>query len=546
MNVQQHASMVFINGKVYTANDNQPIAEAVAISGDRIIGLGTSEYILKHFRSNDTIDLLGKTVVPGLIDAHAHIVGLGNALQNLNLVGTTSAEQIAEMVQKKVSETQSDWIFGRGWDQNDWNIQNFPAHELLDKVSGNKNVVLTRVDGHAVWLNQNVLLKAGITSATKDPDGGKILRDGNGNPTGILIDNAMDIIEKIIPEKSETEIEQSLLLAVNECAKLGLTEVHDMGVDLKTINIYKKLADEGKLPLRIYAAISYPSTDMGKTTRETWDYYLKNGVEINYKDRVTVRAVKLYMDGALGSRGAALIEPYSDDKQNRGLTVMSESEVAKICEEALQHGFQVCTHAIGDRGNHIVLNAYENALKNYKGNSPRFRIEHVQVLEPNDIPRFKELKVIPSMQPTHATSDMYWAEERLGSERVKYAYAWRSILNTKMLIAGGSDFPVESPNPLYGFFAACTRADRNNYPESGWYGSQKMTREEALKAFTFWAADAAFEEDWKGTIEGGKIADFTILSKDIMTIPQKEILDTEVEMTIVGGKVAYRKQVQPN
>jgi len=539
--VQEYATTVYINGKIYTCSDQQPTAEAIAVSGSKIIGVGSTEYILAHFKSQDTFNLQGKTVVPGLIDAHAHILGLGNALQNLNLVGTTSAEQIAEMVQKKVSETESDWIFGRGWDQNDWSDKDFPSHDILDKVSGNKFVILTRVDGHAVWVNKKVLETAGITFATPDPEGGLIVRDGSVNPTGILIDNATSLIDKIIPQKTEKEIEESILLAANECVKYGLTEVHDMGVDLKTIKAYFNLIRENKLPLRIYAAIE-PFDDYIRMQRSaTWNAIIPRGPVVNFGDRLTIRAIKLYVDGALGSRGAALVEPYSDDKQNRGLTMMSEDSIETVCREALKHGFQVCTHAIGDRGNHIVLDAYEKVLKDWKGVSPRFRVEHVQVLEPNDIPRFRELKVIPSMQPTHATSDMYWAEDRLGSERVKYAYAWRSILNTKMLIAGGSDFPVESPNPLLGFFAACTRADKNNYPESGWYGSQKMSREEALKAFTFWAADAAFEEDWKGTIEEGKVADFTILSKDIMQVPQKEILDTVVEFTIVGGKIVYQK-----
>ncbi|MBM4165362.1 MAG: amidohydrolase [Ignavibacteria bacterium] len=541
MNVQQHASIVFINGNVYTCNDKQPTAEAIAISGNNIIGVGTNEYILKHYRTNDTLDLQGKTIVPGLIDAHAHILGLGNALQILNLVGTTSAEQVADIVQKKISETESDWIFGRGWDQNDWSEKSFPSHHILDEVSGKKFVVLTRIDGHAIWVNNNVLELSGISKSTVIPEGGNIVKDENGNPTGVFIDNAINLVEKIIPEKSDDEIQNTILLAVNECVKLGLTEVHDMGVDLKVLKAYESLIKNDALPLRIYAAISHPQDSLNNEQKEMWDSFFYYGPLINYHDRLTVRAIKIYADGALGSRGAALIESYSDDKTNRGLTMLSEKNIEEICSTALQKGFQVCTHAIGDRGNHIVLNAYENVLKNYKGNPPRFRIEHAQVLEPSDIPRFRKLKVIPSMQPTHATSDMYWAEERLGSERVKFAYAWRSILNTKMLIAGGSDFPVESPNPILGFFAACTRAAQNNYPENGWYGSQKMTRDEALKAFTFWAADAAFEEDWKGTIEGGKVADFTILSKDIMRVPQKEILDAEVEMTIVGGKVVYRK-----
>lgn len=536
-NVQPYASVIYINGKIYTCDEHNSIAEAIAIQGTRIIGVGKTSDILSHFKTSDTLDLMGKTVMPGFIDAHGHMLGLGDALQRLNLVGTTSLSQVIEMVKEKVQQKNA-WVFGRGWDQNDWEVKEFPNHEMLDEIAGAKFIILRRIDGHATWVNQNVMNLAKITRDTPDPDGGKILRDANGNPTGILLDNAENLIQAVVPERTQGEIEHSLFLAANECAKYGLTEVHDMGVDLKILNAYERLISADSLPIRIYAAID--------GVGETWDFFLQNGSVVDYKDKISIRAVKLYMDGALGSRGAALIAPYSDDPMNRGLTYMSEDSLKKICENAIAKGFQVCTHAIGDRANHIVLSAYEKVLKN-NSSDVSFRVEHCQILDTNDISRFHQLGVIPSMQPTHATSDRWWAEQRLGSERIKGAYAWKSLLNAHSVIPTGSDFPVESPNPLWGFFAAVTRAGNDNYPENGWYGNQKMSREEAAKAFTIWGAYASFQENWKGTIEKGKVADLTIFSKDIMQIPQKEILDADVEFTIVGGKVVYnRNKVQLN
>ncbi|MBM2840307.1 MAG: Amidohydrolase 3, partial [Bacteroidetes bacterium] len=360
------------------------------------------------------------------------------------------------------------------------------------------------------------------------------VRDGGGKPTGVFVDNAVDLIDAVIPQPSEEERTEAIQKAVEECVKVGLTGIHDMGVDLQLINIYKKLIGQKQFPFRVYAAIG--------GVGETWDHYLKVGPEIEGNDgRLTVRALKLYSDGALGSRGAALIEPYSDEPSNRGLTLTSSDQMKSAGLQALEKGFQVCTHAIGDRGNNIALNGYAEVLKSNraKAKDARFRIEHAQVLEPNDIPRFRQLGVIPSMQPTHCTSDMYWAKDRLGPQRVKGAYAWRSLLNQGSIIPAGSDFPVESPNPLWGFYAAITRQDQGGWPEGGWYPDQRMTREEALKAFTIWAAYASFEEQAKGTIEIGKGADFTILSDDIMTIDPKKILDTHVDMTIVAGEVVY-------
>ncbi|MBA4311218.1 MAG: amidohydrolase [Chlorobiaceae bacterium] len=528
---------LLINGNIYTCDSKNSIVDAIAIQGTMIVGVGKSDKLSEVFFARQVIDLKGKTVLPGLVDGHAHILGEGGKLENLDLSGTTSTEQIVMMVAERIKNSKKgDWILGRGWDQNSWQIKEFPKKEILDKVSSDNPVFLRRVDGHAAWANTKALQLAGIDASTKDTSGGKIVRDKNGTPTGILVDNAIEFVNKIIPPLSNEDIERRLVLAMNECASLGLTEVHDMGVDEKTIQIYKKLIDEGRCPIRIYAAIDYPG--------DTWNQFLKSGPLIAYKDgMLTVRAVKLYMDGALGSRGAAFFEEYTDDPGNRGLTLMSEKEMETVCRNALEKGFQVCTHAIGDRANSITLDIYGKAiaLKKDRQNQERWRVEHVQVLSPNDIQRFKKLNVLPSMQPTHATSDMEWAENRIGPDRIHGAYAWRSILNTGAEIISGSDFPVESVNPFYGLYSAVTRQDQNGVPQGGWYPEQKMSRVEALNSFTRWAAYGAFQENSKGTIETGKWADFTIIDRDIIRCNENEIYSTKVEMTIVGGKIVYKK-----
>jgi len=560
----KQADMILHHGKIYTMDSKNTIGEAIAIRDGKVLAVGTNDDILKKYKSDKMIDLQGRAVFPGFIDAHAHLLGLAVKLSTLDFEGTASIEQIAAMVAEKAKQMKpGEWILGRGWDQNRWQIKQFPSHEVLDASAPDNPVYLIRVDGHAVWVNKKVLDIAGVTKEAREPQGGKIVRDKNGEPTGVLIDAAIDLVEKFRPGMSDEQKEQALKLAIQECIKYGLTEVHDMGIDTSTIKVYKKMIDTKQFPIRVYGMISGPG--------KAWDYYLQHGKEIYsgnaYHDggpRLTIGGVKLYADGALGSRGAALIEPYSDDSGNRGLTQMSEDEIYRTTLQAIDKGFQVCTHAIGDRGNHIVLNAYEKALKEKPRNDYRLRIEHAQVLAPDDIPRFKQLGVLPSMQPTHCTSDMYWAEARLGLERVKGAYAWRSLLKAGTIIPGGSDFPVESANPLLGIYAAVTRQDRNGLPRNwvdvaqyfqfspegldtaqfngGWYPQEKMTKEEALKAFTTWAAYAAFEENIKGSLEEGKLADLVVLSQDIMTIEPKEILNTSVVMTIVGGEIVYQSE----
>jgi len=562
----QQADMLILNAKVYTVDAQNSTAEAIAIQGNKIAAVGTTEELRRRYTSENIFDAEGKTVVPGFIDSHGHVSALGSSLTELNLVGTTSVEQIAEMVAKKAAvAAPGQWIRGRGWDQNLWPSRTkerpFPNASMLDKSSPNNPVVLFRVDGHAVWLNSRALsIVEGASrsgSMLADTEGGKIIRDPGGKPTGIFIDNAVGVVMKYVPAYSNEEIQHSISLALHECLTFGLTSVQDMWVDEEDYSAYNILLKNDELPIRVYAAIGGDG--------DLWQKFLMSGPLIDSRRHLfTVRAIKMYVDGALGSRGAALIEPYNDDPGNRGLTVNSFEEIRMVTSEALAHGFQVCTHAIGDRGNNIVLNAYEQAMQQNprRARDARLRIEHAQVLDPADIPRFKKLGVIPSMQPTHCTSDMEWAEARLGSARIRGAYAWRSLLDDGNIIPGGSDFPVESPNPLLGIYAAITRQDLNGIPHSaddvahlfqlssegirdssvftdGWYASQRMTRVEALRAFTIWGAYAEFGENEKGSIEKGKLADIVVLSKDIMTIPPIEIPSASVVATIVGGKIKY-------
>jgi predicted amidohydrolase YtcJ len=534
---RHRATMLLTNGKIYTLDPNNSVASAIAIEGNRIVGIGTDEELLGRFGQVRTLDLQGRTVLPGLIDGHAHMYGLGELMQSVVLVGIGSPGEAVERVRERVRATPKGfWIYGRGWDQNLWVNKDFPTASQLDSVSPDHPVVLIRIDGHAIWVNSKAMAIAGVSRETKDPPGGKIVRYPDGKPTGVFIDNARDIIENKVPLPKPEEIEESILHAARECVKYGLTEVYDMGIDSVEIDIYKKLADQNKLPLRIYAAIGAPSL--------TWDSWKSREPLVGYGGGMfTLRAMKMYVDGALGSRGAALVEEYSDDPGNRGLTI-NDDQLEPQIKIAVERGYQPCVHAIGDRGNHIVLDVYEKILKSRPVSDVRPRIEHAQVLLPDDIQRFKVLNILPSMQPVHATSDMPWAESRLGPRRILSAYAWRAILNTGSIIIGGSDFPNDGMNPLWGIYAAITRTDHEGNPRGGWYPDQCMSREEALRAYTQWAAFGGFEEKVKGTLEVGKLADLTVLSKDIMKIQPAEILSTSVDLTMVNGKVVYERAGQ--
>jgi predicted amidohydrolase YtcJ len=563
--VPEPADVLYVNGRIYTMDEKMNVAEALATRGGRIVAIGAQNDLQGIVRAKQVVDLGGMTVLPGFIDAHAHLMSLGVAKLTVDLVGVRSETAVAGLVEQRIRKSEpGQWVRGRGWDQNLWSTKRFPTHQILDKIAPNNPVYLVRIDGHAAWINKKALEIAGISSQTPDIVGGQIVRDASGNPTGLFVDNAMGLVNKFLPPPSVKESEEAIKLAIGEFLQYGIVCMDDMGVDSKDIEVYKNLIDRKEFPFRVYAAIDGPG--------DTWDQYTKKtatnpakGPLIGYGDnRLWVRTIKLYVDGALGSRGAALLEPYSDDAGNRGLTVTDEKSLIQVVEEALNNGFQVCTHAIGDRANSIILNVYEAALKNHPGADPRLRVEHAQVVSLDDIPRFKQLGVIPSMQPTHCTSDMYWAEARLGATRILGAYAWRSLLNTGVIIPGGSDSPVENPNPILGIYAAVTRQDLEGRPgnaqdvrsffqlssegvrdsaafENGWYASQTMTREEAVRAYTNWAAFAAFQERLLGSLEKGKLADFVILSKDIMKIAPNEIPTTVVEKTIVGGTLVYAR-----
>lgn len=530
------ADLVLVNGKVYTVSADNAIAEAVAVRGGRIFAVGGNAEIRRLAGPETrTIDLSGKTVIPGLIDAHGHIPGLAQSLATLDLVGTSSYEKIIEKVAEWARSLKAgEWVIGRGWDQNDWPEKAFPHHAALSAVTKDNPVFLSRVDGHACFVNAKALELAGVTSSTRDPDGGRTIRDKEGNPTGVFIDAAQGLVSRLVPEASGDTRKKQLLAAAGECLALGLTSVHDAGVSSGDIELYKQLIESGEWKLRVYAMLR-------GADGASLDKYFASGPLIGYGgDRLTVRSIKCMADGALGSRGAALLDDYSDEPGNRGLMVMEFDRLESIAQRALEKGFQVCTHAIGDRGNHVTLDAYEAALKAVPGaRDPRFRIEHAQIVAVDDIPRFAVLQVIPSMQATHATSDMYWAEDRVGPERIKGAYAWRRFMDAGCRMANGSDFPVENANPLWGLYAAITRQDRAGWPEGGWHPEERMTREEALRSFTIDAAYAAFQEDLMGSIWPGKLADLVVLDKDIMTIDPTEILQTRVTMTIIGGVVVY-------
>jgi len=507
-------------------------AEAVGIRADRIVFAGSSEEALKLAGpATRVVDLKGRTIIPGLIDAHGHVSSLGFTLTQVDALGTRSAGEVAERVRKSVDlVAPGAWIQGRGWDQNDWADTGFPTHELLDKAAPMNPVAIERVDGHATWVNARAMALAGIDRKTPEPPGGRIVRDANGFPTGVLVDNAVSLVDSKIPAPDRETTKQAILRALNRCLDSGLTGVHDAGISYEEAAIYKELAAQKKLPIRVYAML-------GGNSRTLPDYFVDKPL-IGYGGGfLTIRTIKLGIDGALGSRGAALDEDYSDDPGNRGLITRSPDEIRSLAVQAAAKGFQVAVHAIGDRGNRLALDALIDAVKRHPGEDLRFRIEHAQILHLEDIPRFKKAGIIPSMQPTHCTSDMPWAEERLGPERIKGAYAWRKILNTGAIIPGGSDFPVESENPFLGIYAAVTRQDLSGRPPGGWRSEEKMTREEALRSFTLWAAYAGFGEGELGSIAAGKKADLVILGANPLAVPVSEIAKMKPEAVLVDGRV---------
>ena len=526
-------------GTIYTMDNRQARAEAVVITNGRISKVGDSATILAQYKDRDVrrINLKGNTVVPGLTDAHMHLFSLGRATFFIDLVGTQSKEEIAKKVAEAVKTAKpGEWIRGRGWDQNDWGPSNntFPNAQDLDAVSPNNPVALTRVDGHALWVNTAGLKAANITDQTSDVEGGSIQRSA-GKATGIFIDNAMGLVRKTIPGFTKAQLKESVLRAQAMCLRSGLSQVHDMGMSAEQLSILRELKREGQLKLRVYVMLDGSSEQL-----ETL-FAQKPQFPETHEDLLTVRGVKFFVDGALGSRGAALFEDYDDDPKNKGLILTPLGELEKKIRMAKKYGFQVAIHAIGDRGNQSVLDLYE---KIYGENAIDFRprVEHAQVLSEQDIPRFSHLGVIASMQPTHATSDMPWAEKRVGPKRIEGAYAWRSLMTANATIAAGSDAPVESIDPRLGLYSAVSRQDHAGLPAGGWRPQERMTGAEAIAAFTKNAAWAGFRENDLGQIREGFLADLTVFDIDPVNAPAEALLKAQVQMTIVAGKIAYTIQ----
>jgi predicted amidohydrolase YtcJ len=533
----QGSTMIIRNARIYTMDRDRPTAEAIAIAGSRIARVGGEDEVMA-LRGAQTrvIDAGGATIVPGLHDAHGHVAGLGASLATLDLRGTTSYEQVVEIVkQRAAAAAPGEWIRGRGWDQNDWTGHAWPTHDALTAVSPNNPVVLTRIDGHAVLANRKALAAGGVSRATRDPEGGRILRSASGDPAGVLIDRAQALVNDSIPPVSPAQLDAQVLRADEEMRRLGLTMVGDPGATADTIAAYRRLIDAGRLKTRLYVMVSGGSMPALQP-------FLDRGPEADYADhRMAVRAVKLYADGALGSRGAALLEPYADEPATSGLLLTPPDELYAETLAASKAGFQTAIHAIGDRANRLVLDTFERVQREVPAaRALRMRVEHAQVLDAADIPRFAAIGVIASMQPTHATSDMPWAPLRIGHARIaEGAYAWQTLLASGAVVASGSDFPVEQPNPLLGFYAAITRQDAAGHPKDGWTPAQRMTREQALRSFTLDAAYAAHAETFTGSLAAGKLADLVMLSSDIMQVPPPEILSTRVRMTVVAGEVVY-------
>jgi predicted amidohydrolase YtcJ len=536
----ESADVVFKNGNVYTVNERQPRAEAIAVKGGKIIFVGSNKDV-KNYEGKGTrvIDLNGNTVVPGLTDSHYHLSGVGAREMNLNLEGTTSLEAFLAKVKERVDRAKpGEWVTGRGWIETFWKPQTFPTRWDLDKISPDNPVYLTRADGHASIANSAALKLAGIDKSTPNPFGGEFLKDPKtGEPTGMLIDSAQGRVSARVPRGDKDEAEQALLIGVKRSIELGWCEVQIPGNSFAEIELIKKLFGEGKIKLRIYDAVSGPGSNAERLLRE--------GPAIGaFDNHFTVRAIKAYMDGALGSRGAALLEPYSDAPATSGFFTTKEEALLPLFIEALRQGIQVETHAIGDRGNRTILDLYEKAFKAVppelrKVREPRWRVEHSQIVSPIDIPRFSKLGVIPSMQPSHAIGDLHFAPARLGMKRLEGAYAWQSFIKSGSIIPGGSDAPVERGEPMIEFYAAVSRKDQKGFSGEGWHPEQAVSREQALKMFTIWAAYAAFEEKLKGSLEVGKLADMTVLSADIMKIAEPDILRTRCLMTVIGGEVVY-------
>jgi len=518
---------IIFSTKIYSCDDSNHVYQSVAIKDGKIADLGDNEYIFDHYSAPVVYNAIGKTVFPGFIDGHCHFFGYGiNELRSADLRGTKSFNEVLEVLKKHYEQYQPDWLLGRGWDQNDWETKEWPDLKALDSLFPNIPVILKRIDGHAVFVNTKAISLSGLKPGS-GIDGGEILTDINGRFIGVFIDNAADVFDKMVPPPSEKEMKEALLLAEEACFSLGLTSVVDAGLDVDTIMLIDSMQQAGLLRIKINAMLT--------PTRKSLQM-VENGPYVT--DRLTVRSVKLYADGALGSRGALLSWPYNDAPHKSGLLIKTPQYYQNICEIALKNNFQVNTHAIGDSAVSVMLDVYARFLQGH--NDKRWRIEHAQIVNPDDIELFKQYSIIPSIQATHATSDMYWAADRLGDERILWAYAYKTLLAQNGWLINGTDFPIEHINPMLTFYASVARKDVDGYPEKGFQTENALSREDALKSMTIWAAKGSFEENRKGSIEKGKDADLVILSDNIMEMDENALPWVKVVRTIVNGEVVYK------
>lgn len=529
---------IFYNGKIYTMDEGIPMVEAMAVWGGIIQDVGSSEAVMELCGPDAVrIDLGGRAVIPGLVDAHAHFMGYAKQRERLELRDCSSVEDLLRMVAERAAAAgEGEWIIGRGWDQNKWKTRDYPTRSDLDEIAPGNPVYLVRVCGHAALTNSKALGIAGISAETPDPDGGKIFRDIDGEPTGVLLDEAKLLVSEVVPPLSKDKKKKLLVEAAGDCLSVGLVGVHDMGISGEDASIYGELYSEGVMPFRITAYYSHAAEDL--------DSLLDCGPSRElFGELFSVPGVKFYADGSLGARSAALLEDYTDDPGNRGLLVTDSGELYEKISICHRKGFQAAVHAIGDRANRLVLDIFEKVLSEYPEDDRRHRVEHAQVISPSDIPRFAAIGLIPSMQFTHCVSDMAWAGGRLGPGRLEGAYAWRSLLSAGCIIPGGSDFPVERINPFLGIRAAVTRTEPGESGTSGWMPEQCLTVQEAVKAFTVDAAYAAHQEDLRGSLAPGKLADFIVLSQDLMAAEKDSIGGTRVLATVLGGEIVYSSEL---
>jgi predicted amidohydrolase YtcJ len=524
--------MVLTNGRIYTLDRAGTVVDTLVVRDGRVAFAGRRADVNPAPREA-IVDLGGRAALPGLVDAHGHLMHLARGRLSLDVRGLDSEAATARRVGERAAGVpRGEWIGGRNWDQNLWPGARFPGKASLDRAAPEHPVALVRIDGHATWVNSAALRAAGIDRATRDPDGGRIVRDERGEPTGLLIDTAQRLLQGVEPRPTDAQFDRAVRECIADCLAVGLTGIHEMGAELYALASYRRLLERGEFPFRNYVAVAARS-------KSTWEHYRERGPERVGDGRLAIGALKLMADGALGSRGAALHEPYCDDPGNRGLVLMPAEEIERLTLEATARGFQVCVHAIGDRANTLVLDAFERALARAPQPDHRLRVEHAQILADPDVPRFARLGVLPSMQATHCTSDMAWAAGRLGPERLRGAYAWRSLLATGVVIAGGSDFPVENPNPFHGIHAAVTRRARGADEVAG-QPEQRMTRAEAVRSFTTWNAYASRQEAELGSLEPGKRADVVVLSDDVFTCDEARIAEIRPRLTLVNGEVVYR------